>query len=98
MILQKILKLNFIDKLYYIVIQAKGAMMRETVTISLPQSVKRQLDAMVKRNHMNRSDIIREALRNHFAVSEFRELRKKMIPQAEISGIFTDEDVFEKVS
>ncbi len=72
--------------------------MRETVTISLPKSVKSQLDEMVENNHMNRSDIIREALRNHFAISKFRELRKQMIPQAEKLGVFTDEDVFEKIS
>lgn len=72
--------------------------MREPVTISLPKSVKDQLDRMVKKAHMNRSDIIREALRQHIALTEFRELRNQMIPKAEKSGVFTDDDVFEKVS
>ena len=72
--------------------------MRETITISIPKSVKQKLDGMTKREHLNRSDIIREALRQYFIRQEFRRLRQLMVPEAEKKGIYTDEDVFHRVS
>lgn len=72
--------------------------MRETVTISIPKSLRQKLDMLTKKEHLNRSDIIREALRQYFARQEFRRLRDLMIPEAEQKGIYTDEDVFRRVS
>ena len=72
--------------------------MRETITISIPKSIKQKLDGMIKREHLNRSDIIREALRQYFTRQEFRRLRRLMVPEAEKRGIYTDEDVFRRVS
>jgi len=72
--------------------------MRETITISIPKSIKQKLDRMVKEEHLNRSDIVREALRQYFTRQEFRILRQLMIPEAESRGFYTDEDVFRNVS
>ena len=72
--------------------------MRETITISVPKSIKQKLDRMIKKEHLNRSDVVREALRQYFARQEFRRLRQLMIPEAESRGFYTDEDVFRKVS
>ncbi len=48
--------------------------MRETVTISISKNLKEKLDRQVKKEHLNRSDIVRDALRKYFAVIEFKEL------------------------
>jgi len=72
--------------------------MRETITISVPKSIKQKLDRITKEEHLNRSDIVREALRQYFTRQEFRRLRQLMIPEAESRGFYTDEDVFNKVS
>lgn len=72
--------------------------MKETITISVPKSIKQKLDWTIKKEHLNRSDIIREALRQYFARQEFYRLRQLMLPEAESQGIYTDEDVFRKVS
>lgn len=72
--------------------------MRQTITISLPLALKKRLTEAVKQEHTNRSDIVREALRQYFAREEFQRLRRIMLPQAERRGVFTDEDVFKKVS
>jgi len=72
--------------------------MRETVTISLPKSIKEKLDKIVREEHLNRSDVVRDALRKYLAITEFRKLRAQMVPLAEKEGIFSDEDVFEEVS
>ena len=72
--------------------------MRETITISIPKSIKQKLDKITKEEHLNRSDIVREALRQYFTRQEFRRLRQLMIPEAESRGFYTDEDVFRKVT
>ncbi|MDD5447702.1 MAG: ribbon-helix-helix protein, CopG family [Actinomycetota bacterium] len=72
--------------------------MRESISISLPTSLKEKLDEAVKRDQVNRSDIIREALREYFARKDLEHIRQNMVPLAEAKGIFTDEDVFKEVS
>jgi metal-responsive CopG/Arc/MetJ family transcriptional regulator len=72
--------------------------MRETITISIPKSLRQKLDGLIKKEHLNRSDVIREALRQYFARQEFRRLRDMMVPEGERRGLYTDEDVFREVS
>ncbi len=72
--------------------------MRQTITISLPQALKKKLADAVKHEHTNSSSIVREALRQYFVREEFRRLRGIMAPKAGRMGVFTDEDVFKKVS
>ena len=72
--------------------------MRESVTISLTTWLKERLDQTVKRGQMNRSDVVREALRDYFAREDLQRIRRNMIPIAETKGIFTDEDVFREIS
>jgi metal-responsive CopG/Arc/MetJ family transcriptional regulator len=72
--------------------------MRETISISLPRAVKLKLDRATRAEGLNRSDVIREALRQYLARKEFRRLRGLMVPEAERRGIYTDGDVFRKVS
>lgn len=72
--------------------------MRETITVSLSAGLKKKLMETMRREHTNRSDIVREALRQYFARDEFRKLRGIMVPAAERRGLFTDEDVFRKIS
>ena len=72
--------------------------MRDTITISLPGELKKRLDGLVRSNQMNRSDVVREALRQYIHKEEFRQLRRAMIPHAESRGVYTDDDVFGRVS
>lgn len=72
--------------------------MRQTISISLPDTLKKKLDQAAKKEHASRSDIVREALREHFAVQEFRRLRGLMLSEAEKKGIYSDEDVFRLIS
>ena len=72
--------------------------MRETVTISLPGPLRKKLDKLARKEHLNRSDVMRDALRSYLSIQEFRRLRAQAIPYAEKQGIFTDEDVFKVIS
>jgi metal-responsive CopG/Arc/MetJ family transcriptional regulator len=72
--------------------------MRETVTISLPQAIRRELDRIAKEEGISRSDLLRQSLEDFLFVRRFRQLRQRMMAAAQAQGIFTDEDVFNRVS
>ena len=72
--------------------------MRETVTISLPQAVRRELDKIAKQEGISRSDVLRQSLEDFLFVRRFRQLRQRMMAAAQARGVFTDEDVFNRVS
>ena len=72
--------------------------MRSTLTISIPDSVRLQLDRVSKTEGVSRSDIVRESIRDYLFVRQFRALRKTMVSKASQRGIYTDQDVFSRVS
>ena len=72
--------------------------MRETVTISLPQTVRRELDKVAKEEGISRSDVLRQSLEDFLFVRRFRQLRQRMLAAVQAQGIFTDQDVFNRVS
>jgi len=71
---------------------------RETVTISLPAGVRRELDRIAARDGVSRSDVLRASLEEYFFARRFRALRQRMMAAAQARGIQTDEDVFDRVS
>lgn len=72
--------------------------MRSTLTISLPEPVRKQLDQASKAEGVSRSDIVRESLRDYLFVRQFRSLRKDMMPKAAQKGVRVDQDVFDRMS
>ena len=72
--------------------------MRETVTISLPQKVRRELDRIAKQDGVSRSDAPPPVARDFLFVRRFRALRQRMTATAQAQGVYTDEDVFGRVS
>jgi metal-responsive CopG/Arc/MetJ family transcriptional regulator len=72
--------------------------MRETISISLPEEIKSELDEAVQEEGLSRSDLVRRALKDYLFIRRFRSLRARMITQAQARGLFTDDDVFEQVS
>ena len=73
-------------------------MKTSALTIRLDAELDKQLDRLAERTGRSRSEIVREALRRQLAVSQFQEIRKRMMPFAEAAGYLTDEDVFRDVS
>ena len=73
-------------------------MKTSVLTIRLDPELEKQLDRLAERTGRSRSEIVREALRRQLAVSQFQELRKRMMPFAEAAGYLTDEDIFQEVS
>ena len=72
--------------------------MRSTITVSIPEELRERLDSVSQREGVSRSDLVRESLRNYLFLREFRALRKTMVAHAQKQGIFTDQDVFDRVS
>ena len=68
------------------------------MTISLPQAVRWELDKVAKEEGISRSDVLRQSLEDFLFVRRFRQLRQRMMAAAQAQGIFTDEDVFNRVS
>lgn len=72
--------------------------MRESISISLPEDVKEELDRFIASRGITRSDAVREAISDYMFVQKLRSLRARLKPYAEAQGIFTDEDVFRRFS
>ena len=72
--------------------------MRDTVTLSLPPDLRRRLDRIASAEGVSRSDILRESLRDLLFSRELKALRRRLRAKARRRGIFSDEDVFDRVS
>ena len=70
--------------------------MRKTVTISMPEEIKKQLDKITSQEGTTRSNIIRESLRDYLFIRQFRSLRRRMT--AKSPRVYTDQDIFDRVS
>ena len=68
------------------------------MTISLRPGIRRELDRIAAREGVSRSDVLRASLEDDFFARRFRALRQRMMDAARTQGIFTDEDVFDRVS
>jgi len=71
---------------------------RKAVTVSLPETLTEQLDAVSREEGTTRSEVVRDALKRYFTLREYRALRAELAIEAESKGIVTDEDVFDRVS
>ncbi len=72
--------------------------MRSTITISVPDQMRSDLDRISRSDGVSRSDIVRESLRDYLFVRRFRTIRNSMVSKASRRGIYTDQDVFDRVS
>lgn len=66
-----------------------------TITVRLPEELKRDLQRISESEHKPVSDLVRESVRRYVSIERFRQLRKKTLPFAEAQGLLTDEDIFE---
>jgi Arc/MetJ-type ribon-helix-helix transcriptional regulator len=72
--------------------------MRETLTISLPKRLRRDLEKMARAEGVTSSEYVRRAIKADLFRRALRAARRELVPQARARGIYTDEDVFKIVS
>jgi hypothetical protein len=71
--------------------------MRKTVTLSIPEPFFKRLEASSRRRGVSRSQRALELMERQLWLDELRELQDRMTGKARAMGIFTDEDVFERL-
>lgn len=72
--------------------------MRQTLTIRLPDDLRKELQKISKEESKPMSDLVRESLQRYISIYKFHRLRNKVLPFAESQGILTDEDIFDVIS
>lgn len=72
--------------------------MKQNVTVRLPEKITSELTKIAQNEGLSKSQIVRNALEDYIFIKKFRELRNKMVARAQAQGVFTDEDIFEKIS
>jgi metal-responsive CopG/Arc/MetJ family transcriptional regulator len=71
--------------------------MRASISISLPEELAKEIDKIVKQTSLTRSELVRAALDEYLFKFRFRKLRERLVIKAREKGIYTDEDVFERL-
>lgn len=72
--------------------------MQETVVVTLPSETKQALDEITQEEGLSISEFIDKAVKEYLFIRRFRRLRERMILRARDQGIYTDQDVFDRVS
>jgi len=72
--------------------------MRETLTIGLPKKLRQQLAKAAKRECVSQSEFVRNAVQERLWHDAIDASRRRLVPKARALGIYTDEDVFKRVS
>lgn len=68
------------------------------LSIRLDPAMDRLLTKVSRGSGKSRSEVAREALRRQLRLTQFENLRHKVMPFAEARGFLTDDDVFQQVS
>jgi hypothetical protein len=72
--------------------------MIEPITITLPAKMKLTLEDITRIEGISMTEVIQEAISQYLFLRQYRLLRQQLIPKAQAQGIFTDQDVFDRVS
>lgn len=72
--------------------------MLETITVTLPQELEPAFKDAIQEEGVSPNEFVSAAVKEYLFIRQFRLLRERMIVQAQARGIYTDQDVFERVS
>ena len=72
--------------------------MRTVLSVSLPEKMAKELDALAKATGRNKSDIVKESLGTFLWETKFRRIKANLRPRAKAAGVITEDDVFKAVS
>ena len=72
--------------------------MNRTLTIRIPDKLRKDLQDISNAESKPVSDLVRESIARYVALRKFRKLRNLTLPFAEAQGLLTDEDVFRVIS
>jgi len=72
--------------------------MRSVLSVSLPEKMALELDAIARATGRNKSDIVKESLGEFLWEARFRRMKKRLSPTSKAAGLVTDDDVFKVIS
>jgi predicted transcriptional regulator len=72
--------------------------MRSVLSVSLPDKMAAELNALAKSTGRNKSDIVKESLAIFLWEAKFKQVKNRLVKKAKAAGIVTEEDVFKVVS
>jgi predicted transcriptional regulator len=72
--------------------------MRTVLSVSLPDSMSKELDKVARSTGRNKSDIVKESLSIFLWERKLKAVQKKLGPKAKKLGLVSEEDVLKSVS
>ena len=72
--------------------------MQETITVNLPQDIRFALEEALQQSKQSPNDVVCKALRNYLFIRKFKQLHEHMASKVQAQNIYTDEDVFDRIS
>jgi predicted transcriptional regulator len=69
-----------------------------SLTVRLPDSLESALEKASRARGISKSDLAREAIERHLRVEALLRIRTRLAPHLESRGIFTEADVFERIT
>lgn len=72
--------------------------MQTNISISLPKEVRSALDDLTRKEGVSADEVISEAVREYLFFHKLKLLRDRMSVKAKKLGVFSDRDVFDRVS
>jgi len=70
----------------------------EIITIRVPKGTRRRLEKLARLRRETLSQYVRRALEAEQLLGALEEARNSLVPVARARGVYTDEDVFSRVS
>ena len=72
--------------------------MQDTVKVSLSREQKSALDDLMRQEGIAADELINQAIEEYLFFKRFRSLRERLVTKARARGIYTDQDIFDRVS
>jgi predicted transcriptional regulator len=72
--------------------------MEEILSIRVPKGTRRRLEKLARAERVTLSQYVRRAIETEELLGALREARSALMPLARAKGIFTDDDVFSRLS
>ena len=72
--------------------------MQKTIVVTVPEDMASDLEELALEKGCADEDVVLDVLRRYLLVRRIDLMREEMIPKVQEMGIYTDQDVFDRVS
>lgn len=72
--------------------------MQDTIGVSLSKEQRSALAELTRQEGVPVDELVNQTVEEHLFFKRFRSLRERLVTKARAQGIYTDQDVFDRVS